>query len=225
MTTPGTPGGRPRRGFMAAFQAAMAPQMPEDDGSPIVRPMTIVAAMVLAVVGGIVFLFVGLVSLTQLNAQQDLYRTQWSDVVSQCNTYVGGIGSAVPTTVATPTSATGPLSASVLPSVCATVVTQSTIPQDQLNSIKTQGTIVGAVLVVIGLAAGVGGVYLRTGAKWARRALLGAVLISLIMALLLGVSNAVTLVGDLLMIVGLVLTYVGRGQIFFLRTAQRKARH
>jgi hypothetical protein len=83
--------------------------------------------------------------------------------------------------------------------------------------------IISAVIVVIGLLAAVGGWFLRAGARWARLMVVGAVLLSVIITMLFQVSNLFTLVGTLLIVVAVMLSFIGKGGVYFARMRARRA--
>ncbi|GGM04049.1 hypothetical protein [Nakamurella endophytica] len=238
-----TPGPRPRRSWLSNFSAAMAPVLPEDDGSPIVRPRSVLVAMVLTMLSGLVFLFVGLVSVASAGSQVDQLRTAYADVVQQCQNSYGTYGSAVSSIAATeqptPTPTPGAVAtpspgATATPSATASLtglastcvqLTSPNITDAQAGSYRTQISVLSAIIAVIGIAALVGGWFLRGGAKWSRRLLIAAAVVSMLLALLLQVSTTLTLLATFLLVVGILLTFVGKGGMYFLRLAARRARH
>ena len=219
-----TPSPRPKRGFLAAFQSAMAPPMPDDDGKPIVRPRIVTIGSVMAIIGGLLFLFAGVFVLLSKTSYVDAAKKQYLEIVNECTTYVGGIGTAVPSGVPTPTSASGPAPASLLPTGCPTLTSQ-VMSQSDIDGLTTNVVVTGVGFALAGAAAAVCGWYLRDAAKWARRVLVVIALLALGAAVLLGTSTLLTLVATLLVVLGLVLTYIGRGSQYFLRMAMRRSKH
>ncbi len=221
-----SPGSRPKKsGFMAGLQAAMTPAIPADDGGPIVRPRTVTIASVLVMIAGVLFLLIGALSVSSTGSQAASYQTFYASAVKQCNDGVGGIGTAVPSTVATPTAGpTTPLALTALPSSCRQI-TEPTISASALSSYKTTLVTFSVILIVIGLATAASGWFMREGRKWTRRVLIGVVLVQLVLAFLFQVSNTVTLLSTLLIVVGLSMTFLGRASGFFMGVASRKKQH
>lgn len=208
---------------MARLQSAMVPVLPED-GAPLVRPRTVTIASVLVIVAGVLFLLIGALSVASTGSQARSYSEFYSSAVKQCQDSVG-IGTAVPTTVATPTAGvTTPLALTALPGSCRQI-TEPTLSASALSSYKSTLTIFSVVLIVVGLATTASGWFLREGRRWARRVLIAVVLVQLALAFLFQVSNSITLVATLLVVAGLSMTFVGRASAYFIGAAQRKKLH
>jgi hypothetical protein len=220
-----SPGSAPKKsGFMARLQSAMVPVLPED-GAPLVRPRSVTVASVLVLVAGVLFLLIGALSVASTGSQARSYSDFYASAVSQCQNSVGGIGTAVPTTVATPTAgATTPLALTALPGSCRQI-TEPTLSASALSSYKSTLTIFSIVLVFVGLVTVASGWFLREGRRWARRVLIAVVLVQLVLAFLFQVSNTITLLATLLVVVGLATTFIGRASAFFVGAAQRKKLH
>lgn len=212
MTVPGSRPSRP--GLLAKFQAAMVPVVPPDDGGPIVRPRGVTIASVLAMIAGVIFLLSGVLAVSQAEATLTLLVNQNQAILDDCTKTFGGYG----TTVATPTQATLTSSATLCRSG-----QQPT--QDIKNSILTAQRVIGVIFAVIGALVIAAGWFLRNGARWAKRTLVTVGALLLLAAALLRLSTSVTLLGTLLLAAAIVLTYVGRSSLFFLRVAQRKQAH
>jgi len=221
-----SPGPRPKKsGFLAGLQSAMAPPLPSDDGRPIVRPRSITIASVLILVAAVMYVLIGALSVSSTGSQADNYRTFYASAVKQCTDNVGGIGTAVPSTVATPTAGqTTPLALTALPDSCRKI-TEPTLSASALSSYKTTLTVFSVLLIVIGLATGASGWFMREGRKWTRRVLIGVVLVQLVLAFLFQVSNTVTLFATLLIVVGLSMTFLGKASAYFMAIALRKKQH
>lgn len=211
---------------MANLQAAMVPAVPDADGGPLLRPRAVTIASVLAMVAGVVFLLLGILSIASASSQVDNQAQVYVKVVAQCNQYYGGIGSsAVPTTATTPSSlATTYVAATALPEACRGI-TESRLSDSELASYRTSITVFSIVLIVVGLATAVSGWFLREGRKWSRRVLISVVLVQLILAFLFQVSNVLTLLATLLVVVALSMTFLGRASGYFLGVALRKKAH
>ena len=220
-----SPGSRPKKsGFMARLQSAMVPVLPED-GAPLVRPRGVTVASVLVMVAGVLFLLIGALSVASTGSQARSYSDFYASAVRQCQDSVGGVGTAVPTTVATPTAGvTTPLALTALPASCRQI-TEPTLSASALSSYKSTLTIFSVVLVIVGLITAASGWFLREGRRWARRVLIAVVLVQLILAFLFQVSNTITLLATLLVVAGVSTTFIGRASAFFIGTAQRKKLH
>lgn len=209
---------------MARLQSAMVPVLPED-GAPLVRPRAVTIASVLVIVAGVMFLLIGALSIASTGSQAKAYNDFYSSAVKQCQDTVGGIGTALPTTVATPTAGPStPLALSALPNSCRQI-TEPTLSQSALSSYKSTLTIFSVVLTIIGLVTVASGWFLREGKRWARRVLIGVVFVQLVLAFLFQVSNTITLLATLLVVAGLSITFIGRASAFFIASAQRKKLH
>lgn len=208
---------------MAKLQAAMTPVLPDGTDSPLVRPRGVTIASVLVLIAGVLFFLIGALSVTSAGSQAANYQTFYANAVAQCrNSSVGGIGTAVPTTVATPTAGpTTPLALTALPNTCRQI-TQPTLSESALSSYKRTLLGFSVVLIVIGIVTAASGWFLRDGRKWTRRALIAVVLLQLVLAFLFQVSNTITLLCTLLIVVGLSMTFLGRPAAYFMGVALRK---
>ena len=205
---------RKRPGLFDSFRAAMTPPpMPEDDGLPIVPPRSITIASILSLVAGLVFLFIGGVSLATTDEQLDNAVKAYNTTVAQCVKDFQGIGDAVVVPV-NPTADQSSRSDS-----CKQF---RPLTDETINSARTQNIIISVVIVVIGLIAGVGGWFLRRGATWSRLTVAGAVVLSIVVTLFFQVSNIFTLAATLLLIVAVMLSYIGRGAMYFARLKARR---
>jgi hypothetical protein len=207
--------GNKRPGIFASFRSAMAPrELPPDDGLPLSAPRTVLAATAMALLGGLVFLFIGGGSLFTIDSQLDTAVAAYNDAISDCTAQFGGIGNAV-----------------VIPAGAAQDVTTkgqncqtyTALTPEMISSAKTQSIVFAVVFVVIGLVAVVGGWFLRQGARWARLTVAGAVVLAMVLALLFQAQNILTLVATLFMIVAVMLCFIGKGQIYFARVKARRA--
>lgn len=211
-----------RPGIFDSFRGAFAPQqLPEDDGRPIVAPRSILIASALSLVCGVILAFLSVLGLTQLGSYEaDFdkavadYRTQ----TSQCVTDVGGFGSSlvIPPGVSDDQKARY--------ETCQQYVTYSDADIASIReSQKTQNIVVIAVLMIIGLAAVAAGWFLRSGARWTRRTILGLVIV-LLASIMLRVLGSILILGaSLLLVVAVMLSFVGAGGLFFARHRARRA--
>jgi hypothetical protein len=206
---------RKRPGIFDSFRAAMTPPpLPEDDGLPIKPPGAVTAATVLAMLAGLVFLVIGGFSLLTTDDQLNTAVASYNQAISDCTTKFQGIGDAVIV----------PPGASADDTAAADVCKQyRPLTDETISAAKTQNIIISVVIVVIGLVALAGGWFLRAGARWSRLAVAGAVVISVILTMGFQVSNLLTLVATLLMIVAVMLCFVGKGAVYFARLKARRA--
>ncbi len=205
---------RKRPGLFDSFRAAMTPPpLPEDDGQPLRPPGTVTAATVLSLVAGLVFLFIGGVSLATTDEQLDNAVKAYNATIADCVTDFQGIGDAV----VVPAGANADVTAKADACKQYRPLTDETI-----SSARTQNIIISVIIVVIGLIAAVGGWFLRPGAGWSRLTVAGAVVLSIIVTLFFQVSNIFTLAATLLLIVAVMLCYIGRGAMYFARHKARR---
>ena len=220
MTSPGPN----RKRWMDRFSTAMAPVTLEDDGKPILRPRTIDVAFVLLTLGAILLLFTGGALLAQMGKALDTYGTQYKQFIAQCDNSLGGFGTVVPTTASPnppPTSGDLITDTTQLVQLC-NKATSPVLTDSDRGAYKNQIVVASVISLVLGIGAAVGAWFFRSGTKWARRLLVAVVLLCLLDAFLIG-SSVFSLLATLLMVVGLVLSYMGKGSIFFARVALRKA--
>jgi hypothetical protein len=135
--------------------------------------------------------------------------------IADCQAKVGGIGDAVQTPPDTASADDKAFADSCKG--------YKVLTQDVIDSAKTQNMIISVVIVVIGLLAAAGGWFLRAGARWARLMVVGAVLLSVIITMLFQVSNLFTLVATLLIVVAVMLSFIGKGGVYFARMRARRA--
>ncbi|MET0864387.1 MAG: hypothetical protein ABWZ98_08615 [Nakamurella sp.] len=206
-----------RPGIFESFRTAMTPrELPPDDGKPLTPPRTVLAATAMAILGGLVFLFIGGGSLFSIDSQLNAAVAAYDQTAKDCVAQFQGIGSAVviPEGAADDVVAKG--------QNCQTF--PALTPTDEMkSSAKTQSIVFAAIFVVIGLVAVAGGWFLRLGARWARLAVAGAVVLAMALALLFQAQNLLTLVATLFMIVAVMLCFIGKGQIYFARVKARRA--
>ncbi|MEP6561108.1 MAG: hypothetical protein ABJD68_08540 [Nakamurella sp.] len=204
-----------RPGIFESFRSAMAPRaLPEDDGLPLTTPRTVLAATAMAVLGGLVFLFIGGGSLFTVDSQLDTAVSAYNDAIGECTSQFGGIGNAavIPAGAADDVVTKGQSCQSL-----------TALTSDMISSAKTSSIVFAMVFVVIGLVAIGGGWFLRQGARWARLTVAGAVVLAMALALLFQAQNILTLVATLFMIVAVMLCFIGKGQIYFARVRARRA--
>ncbi len=209
------PGSSPKKSWFSNFQAAIAPVLPDDD-SPIVRPRGVTVASVLCLLSGLIFLFIGGVWATTGQTTVNTFVVSYRAELHTCTDQVGGYGTAI-------VPSTAPSTLATRASQCASYLRDFT--QSDIDSFKRTQVIYGIVVLLMGLAAGVAGWFIRSGAVWARWMLTGVGLIALLLAGLLQVSNPITLLATLLLVVGLVFCFIGKGSVFFIRTSVARRRH
>ncbi len=206
---------RKRPGIFDTFRAAMTPaELPPDDGTPISPPKAVLAATVMSIVAGVIFVLIGGVSLATTDSQLDSAVTAYNKAIADCTTKFGGIGDTVvvPAGASSEDTAQGESCKGYRP-----------LTDETISAAKTQNIMISVIIVVIGLIALVGGWFLRAGARWSRLAVIGAVIISVIITMLFQVSNIFTLGATLIMVVAVMLCYIGKGSIYFARLKARRA--
>jgi hypothetical protein len=206
---------RKRPGIFDSFRAAMTPaELPPDDGKPISPPKGVLAATVMAMIAGLVFVLIGGVSLATTDDQLNSAVTAYNRAIADCTTQFGGIGDSVvvPAGASSDVTAQGEACKAYRP-----------LTDETISAAKTQNVMISVIIVVIGLIALAGGWFLRAGAKWSRLTVVGAVIISVVVTMLFQVSNIFTLVATLLLVVAVMLCYIGRGSVYFARLKARRA--
>jgi hypothetical protein len=206
---------RKRPGFMESFRAALTPAaLPPDDGKPLVRPNNVTLASVLAFVAGAVFVLIGGFSIATTDDQLNQAIASYNQSISECTTKFGGIGDAVvvPSGASTDDSNLADQCKGYIP-----------LTDDAISGARTQNYIISGVVVLIGVVALVAGWFLRSGSRWGRIAVLVAVLMSVLVTMLLRVSNLFTLGAALLLIVAVMLCFIGKGGVYFARMKARRA--
>lgn len=212
-----TPGDRPRRsGFLASLSSALTPPVVTDDepDKPLTVPRTVRLATVLTMLAGLLFLFLGVNSLVNLDRDLNAAVTAYSDGIAKCTSEVGGIGDRV---VAPAQGA--PKEQTDLAEQCKKVIP---LTQEMKDGAQSRATMVSWVLIVVGVAAVAVGWFLRTGAPWARRTAVGLVVVTMVIAMLLQISNLLTMLATLFLVAAVLMSYLGSGGVFFTRSAMRR---
>ena len=209
-----------RRGFLASLSGILGPQPIREDldeNAPLTPPKGVLTASVLAIIAGLLFLFQGVLGLTQIdatvsNAVQS-YQQQYNQQVSDC-AQVGGIGTAV--TATTPDD---------LVSTCKGLTSMTDRDwADLTTSYHSSLTVLLVVFIVFGLGSAVGGWFLRSGAAWSRRVIVAITVVTVLGALMLHVFTVLTLPATVAMLIAMVLCYISSGGQFFYLVKQRKRR-
>lgn len=204
-----------RPGIFDSFRAAMTPPaLPEDDGLPIKPPRPVLAATVLSMLAGLVFVVIGGVSLVTNEDQLNTAVASYNQAISDCTTQFGGIGEAAIVAAGATEEVTAKVTA---------CQGYRPLTDEAISAAKTQNMIISVVILVIGLVAAAGGWFLRVGARWSRIAVVGAVVISVVLTMAFQVANLLTLVSTLLLIVAVMLCFVGKGAVYFARLKARRA--
>lgn len=213
--------------------------MPEgDEAVKNKRPTAVVVALVLATLGGALFLFNG--GQRMLGVGSDTWeegasqlRTEVTIYENACVDSVGGVRGDVPSdaapteqmmvTLANPTTTiVGTVEASAIADGCRNLPTAD----EWLSSAANQERLVGGAEIVIGLLAIVGAFLMRNGSIGLRRIVLGAVGLSLVLSLFVSQSsNIVTFGASLFLVVALILVYIGRGGGWFIYRTAGRAKH
>lgn len=192
------------------MSAALAPKpIPDDDGGPLKAPRGVLAAMVLGILSGAVYILSGglgaITIKTVISKSQEQYQT-W---IQDCQSKFGGIG----TTAITETSPTGS---------AATCRGLTHMTAADWNSFQTASVIVSLVFLFLGVGLVAAGIFVRLGRAWARRVMVGVTIITVLAAMMLGMTSPVILAATVLLMVAVVLCYVSSGATYFLRVKARR---
>ncbi|MEO9010426.1 MAG: hypothetical protein ABI382_08560 [Nakamurella sp.] len=199
-----------KRGFLASMSAALAPRpIPDDDGGPLKAPKGVIAAMVLSIVAGAVYVLSGGLGVITINSMLAASRKQYNGWINDCTSQFGGIG----TTAVTESAPTGSAA------TCQGLVQMS---GSDWNSFKMASVIVSAVFLVMGIGLIAAGVFLRMGRLWARRVTIAVTVITVLAAMMLGMTSPVVLGATLLLMISVVLCYVSSGATYFVRVKARR---
>ncbi len=212
-----TPGDRPRRsGFLASLSSALTPPVVTDDepDKPLRAPTTVKVATVLTMLAGLLFLFLGVNSLVNLDRDLNTAVTAYTDGINKCTNEVGGIGDKV----VTPAQGASKEQTD-LAEQCKKVVP---LTQEMKDNAQSRAKTVSWVLIVVGVAAIAIGWFLRTGAPWARRAAVGLVVLTMLLTMFLQISNLLTMLATLFVVAAVLMSYLGSGGVFFTRSAMRR---
>ncbi len=206
---------RKRPGFLDSFISAMTPApLPPDDGKPLVRPTTVGVASLLAIAAGVIFLFIGGFSIVTTDQQLNQAVAMYNEQIKECTSKFGGIGDSVvvPAGASTDDANRAEICKSYTP-----------LTDETISGARTQNIMVSAIVVIIGVIAAVGGWFVRSGNRWGRIAVVGAVLLSVVLTMLFQVSNLFTLAASLLLVIAIMLCFIGKGGVYFARTKARRA--
>ncbi|GAA2005471.1 hypothetical protein JL107_04775 [Nakamurella flavida] len=206
---------RKRPGFLDTFRAAMTPPpLPEDTGGPLVRPRSVTVAMVLALLAGAILLFVGVSSALATGSSTDAQVTRVNEAIATCNSQGIGTGPSV----VVPTEGTD--EAKTTATNCQAL---STPTADQIASAKRFNVILSLVVAVLGVAAVAGGILINRSQRRGRTVVVVTVGVLVAMTLFLQVQNPLLLLSTLLLVVGVMLTFIGRGNLYFVMLRRRGA--
>lgn len=199
-----------RRGFLASLSAALSPQpIPENDTGPLTAPKGVLTATVLSIIAGAMYLFSGGISLAGIDELLERSRTDYADQLSDCTNQFGGVG----TSAVTAASPTGP---------ALTCQRMSVLTDSDWDAYRSASIVVAVAFMLMGALLVLGGWFLRAGRAWARRTVVGVAVITVLAALMLGVSTPFILAATLLVLVAVVLCYLASGATYFLRVKARK---
>lgn len=214
-----TPGNTPRRGFLANLSKAMAPPIIEDDDPsvPLVRPRAVLIAAILVGISAVMFLFGGIGALvtteSSLAAQEQQYPQFLADAAKQCDPY-GGIGAAA----VAPADATDDVKKLVTQCQGVLPAVTDQMRDNYRSSIRTPSI----VLTVMGLIALAAGIFLFRGTPVARKLLVGLVIITMLVTMLLQISTPLTLVATLFIVASVLMSYLGKGGVYFAKALLRQ---
>lgn len=199
-----------KRGFLASMSDALAPRpIPDDDNGPLKAPRGVLAAMILSIVAGAVYILSGGLGVITINSMLKASRNQYEKWIGDCVDQFGGIG----TTAVTQTNPTGSAA------TCQGLVEMTGADWD---SFKLASMIVSAVFLVMGIGLVAAGLFLRMGRQWARRVTIAVTIITVLAAMMLGMTSPVVLGATLLLMISVVLCYVSSGATYFMRVKARR---
>lgn len=216
-----TPGSTPKRGFLSNLSAALAPPVVTDDDptKPLVRPRGIVIATICTALAGIAFLFVGTVTLTTMDQSLDAQVQTANTTIAgwNCPQY-GGYGQ----DAKLPDGASTEVQNAV--KGCQSISGPTVTPEMRANA-ESQATTIAWGVNILGALALVVAWFLFQGNPLARRGLVGLVVLTMIGTMLLQISSPITLFASLFIVVAVLLSYLGKGGLFFATALlRRKAR-
>lgn len=217
-----TPGGRPRKsGFLSNISAALTPPIvtDEDLDKPLVTPRAVTVSTILVMLAGALFVFLGGNSLINIDRDLNTAVASYDATVQQCTATYGGIGTAA---VIPAAGADDASKAANTEATNCSKITSPTVTQEMRDSASSRASLVSWVMVIIGAGALVIGWFLRSGTAWARRAAVGLVVATMILTMFLQVSNPFTMVATLLLVAAVLMSYLGKGGVYFTRTAMRR---
>lgn len=192
------------------MSAALAPKpLPDDDGGPIRAPRGVLAAMALAVIAGVVYVLSGGLGALTVDSMMATSKKQYQGWIDTCTSQFGGIG----TTAVTESSPTGAAA------TCRGLVTMTS---NDWDSFQTASVIVSTVFFAMGVALIAAGIFTRLGRLWARRVMVAVTIITVLAAMMLGMTSPVILGATVLLMVAVVLCYVSTGATYFLRVKARR---
>lgn len=213
-----TPGDKPRRGgFLSNISSALTPPIITDDDpdKPLVAPTGVKIASVMIALAGLLFLYMGINSLATQNDQLNRAVTDYNAHVTECVNKVGGIGDQAKA----PDGAAKDITD--LATNCKSY-TSATVTQDMKDNAISHLQLVSWIVIVVGAAAVGISWFLRSGAAWARRSAVGLVIATMIVTMFLQVSNLFTMIATLLLVAAVLMCYLGKGGVYFVKTAMRR---
>lgn len=189
------------------------PPLPEDTGGPIVRPRGVTVAAALALVAGAIMLFIGVAALLTTDQAVENAVATGNERIAACNAEGIGIGPSV-----------------VIPEgddagrARATECAQYAEPTPELiDSFKTQSRIVAGAVALFGLAAVAAGFLLLRRPTLGRKVLIPTVVLLVMATLLLSIQNFLLLLATLFLVIAVMLTFIGRGNLYFVLLRRRGA--
>ena len=215
-----TPGNTPRRGFLANLSKAMAPPIIEDDDPsvPLVRPRGVLIASILVGIAGLMFLYNGIGTLANIESNlataEAQFPAQMAEIQTQCAPY-GGIGPAA----VIPAGASEDVTKTVQ---SCQGITSTSVTNEMRENFRSGQRTPSIVLTVMGLIALAAGVFLFRGAPWARKLLVGLVILTMLVTMLLQISTMLTLIATLFIVAAVLMSYLGKGGVYFAKALLRQ---
>jgi hypothetical protein len=161
-----------------------------------------------------VFTFLGCLSVFTIEDSLNYKLSEYNKLIADCSQKFGGIG----------TAAVVPADASAeVTSQAEACQGYSAVSDQMISNFRTTVAVFGAIYIVIGLAALVGGWFLRSGNRWGRIVVVAVVLLTVILSMLFQASNLFTLAASLMLIVAVMLCFIGKGGVYFARVKGRRA--
>lgn len=218
MTRPADSGGQGKpNGFLSRMANALTPPVvhveDEDMDAPVTRPRTILAATVLTILAGAVFLFLGLTNLTQSDQLEAQTRADYSKLVKKCQDEAGGINQTVRQTPADADDKTKSLYEG-----CRSLPAENDLVETYLARNKA----ISIAVTICAAASVAGGLLIHRGNMWGRRLTVAVVVLMMIGVMIMQIRNQLLLGGSFAIVIAVVMCYLASGGAFFQRVQFRR---